>query len=176
LAVSTKVQLTIFALESLAADLGTATMPHRIEFPLPAFNGGSNEYESGTTDNKFDLVWSDKRTLVATSEDLDLRGVLTSELRGAVQNFVEVCGIFIINEATAPASVLIVGNGTNAAFAGLFNAAADRIKVPASGMFVWFAPLDGGGLSTTATTADILKIDAGAATIAYRVGIIGRSV
>jgi len=157
--------------ESTALDLGTAVMTHLFEFPGAL---GTGNYTTGTTDNKQDRVWSDSRSLVATSEQLDLRGVLQSALGGNL-DFIEVRGILIKNKATAAASVLLVGGGANPAFAGLFAATGDIIKVPASGCLLWFAPLDGGGLATTGGTADMLTIDSGAATIAYDIVVWGVS-
>lgn len=175
MAVATRFQLALLALESLSNDLGVASMPHRLQYPPASLNSGSPEYATGTTDNKFDTVWSDSRTLVATTDALDLRGGLTAAIGGAALAFVEVTGIVIVNKATVAASILKVGAGSNPAFSGLFGATGDIIVVPASGMFAWFAPLDGGGLATTAGTADILTIDSVAATISYDIVIIGRS-
>lgn len=169
---TTTIAFALQVMEASANDLGTATMPHKIAFPDTLHSG---DYESGTIDNKFDIVWSDTRTLVATSEQLDVRGVLTAALGGAALNFIEVCGIFIVNTATAATSVLLVGAGGNPAFAGLFGATGDIIKVPASGLLAWFAPLDGGGLATTGGTADMITVDSGAATITYKIVILGRS-
>lgn len=159
--------------EQAANDLGTGNQQHLFEFPGSLNPGGT--YVSGTTDNKADIVWSDTRTVTAAAESLDLRGVLTAAIGGTALAFVEVVGIFIKNKATAAASTLSVGAGSNPAFAGLFGATGDIIKVPASGCLLWFAPLDGGGLATTAGTADILYIDPGAATITYDIVILGRS-
>ncbi|MDP3768845.1 MAG: hypothetical protein Q8S13_12585, partial [Dehalococcoidia bacterium] len=62
-------------LESSAEDLGTAVKPHTFRFPGSL--NPSGDYDTGTTDNKFDIIWSDSRALAATTEDLDVRGVLT---------------------------------------------------------------------------------------------------
>ena len=153
-------------------DLGSASQVHRIEYPGSLRSG---EYGTGTGDNQQDLVWSDRRTLTATAEQLDLRGVLTAAIGGAALGVVEARGIFIINRATAAASVLLIGGGANPAFAGLFGATGDIVKVPAGGCFLWHAPLDGGGLATTAGTADMLTIDASASTITYDIVIWGVS-
>lgn len=155
--------------ESSALDLGTAVATHLLEFPGAL---GSGNYVTGTTDNKQNRVFSDTRTLAATSETLDLYGGI-NDIFGVAINFVEVRGIYIKNRATAAASVLTVGNGTNPAYVGLFNAAPDRLKVPASSPFIWMAPLDGGGLVVTNTTAQDFKIDSGAATITYDICIWG---
>jgi hypothetical protein len=170
MAVDLTIGLKILIAESTVLDLATGVVTHIAEFP-GSLNPTGN-YTTGTADNKQNRVFSDTRTLTATSETLDLYGGLTDAL-GVVINFVEIRGFYIRNRATAVASVLIVGNGAAPALAGLFNAAADRIKVGASGCLLWFAPLDGGGLTVTNTTAQDFKIDSGAATITYDLVVWG---
>jgi hypothetical protein len=172
MAVTGNIDLVLRFLESTSNDLGVASQAHTLTYPGSIRSG---DYTSGTADNQQDLVWSDRRSLAATSEQLDLRGVLTAAIGGAAMSFVEVRGIAIVNRATAAASVLLVGGGANPAFSGLFGATGDIIKVPASGCLVWFAPLDGGGLATTAGTADMLTVDSGAATISYDIMVWGVS-
>ena len=172
MAVSADINVALTLMETAANDLGTASQPHRIDYPGTLKNG---KYASGTASNQQDLVWSDQRTLVATSEQLDLVGVLTAAIGGAALTFVEVRGIAIVNRSTAAAEKLLVGGGANPAFAGLFAATGDIIKVPASGIFLWTAPLDGGGLVPVATTGDMLTVDAGADTITYDIAIWGAS-
>lgn len=175
MAVATRFNFALQMLESALKDLGTSVMPHRLVYPPASLNGGNGEYATGTTDWKFDLAWSDSRSLVATTDALDLRGGLTAELGGAALNFIEVNGIWIVNRSTTLASILKVGAGSNPAFSGLFGATGDIIIVPPSGVFTWFSPLDGAGLQTTGGTADILTIDSVAATIPYDIALLGRS-
>lgn len=176
MAVSTRVQILLRAFESQVRDLGTASMPHLMEYPTPAVNSGLSDFASGTGDYQFDRVWSDERTLTSTSETLDLSGSLTSQLDGSTVSFVEVGGILIYNSAATAAAVLTVGGAaSNQAYAGLFGASADKIKVGALGMLMWIAPMDGGGLTVTNSTADQLKIDSGSSTITYKIVILGRS-
>ena len=172
MAVSAGINVALTLFESIAGDLGLGSKTHRVDYPGTLNNG---KYASGTGNNQQDLVWSDQRTLVATSEQLDLAGVLTAAIGGAALTFVEVRGICVVNRSTTAASRLIVGAGANPAFDGLFNATGDGVKVPASGIFFWHAPLDGGGLTVTATTGDMLTIDSGAATVTYDIVIWGVS-
>jgi len=171
MAVDTTVSLRLMVSETAAEDLGTAQKSHLFEFPGTLSTGN---YLTGTSDNKFDLVWSDTRSLAAAAESLDLYGVLTTKVTGTI-SMVELCGIFIRNESTTATSRLSVGAGANPSFTGLFGATGDIVIVPASGLFVFFAPLDGGGITVTNTTADILYIDSGAATITYSILLLGRS-
>lgn len=164
--VTSRGKLELQFLESTTLDLGTA------KFLLPVLR--EFDLASGTGDNTFDMLWSDTRTLTATSETLDLSGSLTSAL-GVSITFVEVGFIYIYNKATAAASVLLVGNGAAPAYAGFLSGGTVKLTVGASGFQMWYAPLDGGGLTVTNTTAQDLKIDAGAATITYDIILVGRS-
>ena len=171
MAVNVNFSIRLMASETAAEDLGTAQKSHLWEYPGTLSTGN---YLTGTSDNKFDLVWSDTRTVTAAADSLDLYGVLTTKVTGTI-SMVELCGIFIRNESTTATSRLSVGAGANPAFTGLFGATGDIVICPASGPFVFFAPLDGGGITITDTTADILYIDSGAATITYSILLLGRS-
>lgn len=169
--VNLDLDVVLKAVQASALDHGLANIAHSLRFPGDL---RADDYSTGTTDNKQDLIWSDRRTVTAAPDSLDVRGGLPDALGGTLA-FVEIRGILIINRATAAASVLSVGGGSNPAFAGLFGATGDIVKVPASGCLLWTAPLDGGGLATTAGTADILTVDPGAATITYDICIWGVS-
>lgn len=168
MAVSIERSFRLVATESTANDLGTAIQPHQALPPNVIF-------ESGTTDSKFDLVFSDTRTLTATSETLDFAGSLTAVIGGGTITMVEIGVIYIRNKATAAASILTLGNATNPAFTNLLGGSTQTVKIPAGGIFYWEAPLDGGGLTVAAGTADGLKLDSGAATITYDILVAGRS-
>jgi hypothetical protein len=167
MAVNLTLSLGIRGRETLALDLGTALMEHTIDRVV--------ETATGTVDNQQDRIWSDTRTLVATSESLDFNNNLQGALAGTLLTFVEIRGIYIRNKAAAAAQVLTVGNAASPAFTGLFGAAAHTITVPAGGVFLWTAPLDGGGLTVTGTTNDLLKIDSGANTVTYDIVVWGVS-
>lgn len=173
MAVNLSLVVKLLGMESASNDLGVSTMPHKLDYPGTLYADG--DYVSGTTDNKQDLIWSDRRTLVATSEQLDLAGVLTAALGGSAITMVEVRGIAIVNRATSATSRLKLGAGANPSFAGLFVATGDIILIPASGLFLWHAPLDGGGLTVTASTGDMLTLDSAAATITYDIVVWGVS-
>jgi len=171
MAVNLTISVDVLGRQTTALDLGTSTTAHRGTYPGTLH---STDYATGTGDNQQDLIWSDTRTAAASADTIDLAGSLAGAHGGTV-TFVEVRGIYIKNKATAAASTLLVGAGSNPAFSGLFGATGDIIKVPASGCFLWHAPLDGGGLAVTAGTGDILTIDPGAATVTYDVIIWGAS-
>lgn len=174
MAVQLQASVVLTAYETSANDLGNAQQAHRFEFPGSLSSTGG-VYATGTASNQQDRVWSDTRSAAAAADTIDLAGSLTAAIGGATITFVEVRGIAIRNKATTAAHILSVGAGSNPAFSGLFGATGDVIKVPASGMFFWHAPLDGGGLAVTAGTGDILTIDPGANTVSYDILIWGAS-
>ena len=101
MAVSVERNFRLQVTESIAGDLGTGIQHHVIS-PAAA------TYATGTGDSQFDLVWSDTRTLVATTETLDLAGSLTAAIGGATITMVEIGIICIRNKATAASSQLRV--------------------------------------------------------------------
>lgn len=156
-------QLRVF--ETGSGDLATPRADHFLEF--------AKDLASGTTSGSCDRVFSDTRTLTATSESLDLSGSLTS-LIGAALSYVTVHLIAIQN--THAMAALTIGNAASPAYANLFGAATHTLVVPPGGFFLWVAPLaSASGLTVTNSSADLLKIDAGAATITYKILILGRS-
>jgi hypothetical protein len=128
---------------------------------------------TGTGASQSDLVWSDTRSLVATSESIDLAGTLTSQLTGATVTFAEVTAIIIRNNATTTAYKLLVGGAAANQFINWVAAANDIVHIGPGGIFVLTSPVD--GFAVTAGTGDILKIDSGAVTISYSIVVIGRS-
>lgn len=129
---------------------------------------------SGTSNSQSDVVWSDTRTLAATSEDLDLAGSLPAPLdpSGTV-TFAEVTLIAIRNKSTTSTEILSVGGAAANQFINWVGDATDIVKIGANGVLLWTAPVD--GAAVTAGTGDKLKIDSGADTITYDILIVGRS-
>lgn len=140
---------------------------------LPIVKSLAMAFSSGTGSNAIDVWFSDDRSLAAASEGLDLSGSLTNAF-GATVSQVEVRFLLIYNSSTT--DVLSIGGAAaNQAYAGLFAASNDIIKVGPGGIFLWYSPVDGSGLTIAAGTADQLKIDAGSATITYSIYIGGVS-
>lgn len=165
MAVTSSISVSCKCMETGTGDLGTPQCYHVWNWALGL--------TSGTTANKADLVWSDTRTLTATSENLDVVGGLTG-LLGTVLSFVEIVAVFVKNNSAT--GTLTIGNGTNPAYAGLFGAGTHTIAVNAGGMWGWVSPADGPGcLVPVGSTGDIIKVDSGAATISYSILVLGRS-
>lgn len=148
-----------------------ATPEHRVT------NQYQKQFTTGTGADQFDLIFSDTRTLSAsTSEDLDLAGVLTGVF-GAVLTMVEVVMIKI-SAAAANTNNVLVGAAT-APVAMLAGAGAATASVPVKpgGCFCLCAPNAAGMFTVGAGTTDDLKIEnSGAGTsVTYTVEIWGRS-
>lgn len=164
----TVVDIMINSLEQASdTDLGVAQKRH-VTYP----DARRHVWENGVGSNQADRVWSDRITLAAAAQTLDLAGALTSKLDGTTVTFVEVVAIYIFNRATASGYTLTVGNAT-APVTTIVGASAHTIKVGAGGELLLTSPIDGFGV--TATTADGLKLDPGANTFDVDVIIIGRS-
>lgn len=125
---------------------------------------------NGTSTNQADMVWHDRRTLVATSENIDLAGSLTSVF-GATLTFATCKALLINNRTTTAGATLTVGGAAANAFSAIFADATDKLIIQPGGCALFFAPRT--GYTVTAATGDILKIDAGAATVEYDIYILG---
>lgn len=126
----------------------------------------------GTEAMQADLLWADRRTLVAASETLDLAGVL-ADAYADVLTFVDIKGFIIYNRERAPGKNLLVGGAAANAFDDWVGHASDIVKVGPGGILPILNPRD--GYTVTAGTNDQLKIDAGARTITYDIMIFGTS-
>jgi hypothetical protein len=124
---------------------------------------------NGTGSGQANAMFSDLRTLTsAASDNLDLAGVLTDAF-GAVLTFTKIKAIIIESDAANTVDIT-VGNGTNP-FIGPFGAGAHTLALQPGGLIVLVAPQT--GWTVTGATGDILKILAGAATVNYRIHLIG---
>lgn len=149
-----------------ALDLVTASVPLSYKQKLT--------WTSGTAASTADLMFSDTRTINASSnEDLDLAGSLTGPL-GTTLTFVEL-RLLMISAATGNTNNVRV---TRPASNGvpLFLAASDGIDVPPGGTFLWLCPADG-KVTVTAATGDLINVanSSSGTSVTYDVVIIGTS-
>lgn len=154
----------IRALYKSSNDLGTPQQEIPLEDPT--------ELTSGTGEYQADLLFSDTRTINASSsEDLDLAGVLTDAF-GAVLTMVEVVAVYI-KAAAGNTNNVVVGNAT--APVGLGFSSAATWTIPPGGVFLVTAPE--GGWAVGAGSTDDLKIaNSGSGTsVEYDIIIVGRS-
>lgn len=148
-----------------ALDLGTASFPlsyrHRTTLT------------SGTGSGSADMVWSDTRTINASSnEDLDLAAALTGPL-GTTLTFAKIKGLLIAAASGNTNNVRVTRPASNGV--PLFLAASDGIDVLPGGCLLWFAP--GAGVTVTASTGDLINVanSSSGTSVTYDVVIIGTS-
>lgn len=139
----------------------------------PATLGITNVFENGTGANQANELFTDTRTLTASSsENLDLAGVLLDAF-GATLTFTKIKAI-IITAAAANTNDVVVGGHPTAAVSTIFGDVTDTILVKPGGTFAIVAP-DANGYGITATTADMLTVanSAGGTSVTYTIAIVG---
>ena len=162
MAVELDILLRISAMESIAGDLQTGTAQHLIDIAA--------KYTTGTTDLKFDQVWSDSGT-ANTTATIDVLGSKTAAVGGASLSLVEFNGLFIRHNGSA--NTLTVGAGSNPMFAGIFGSTGDEVVINPGGWFWWHAPNQ--GAVPVAGTGDIITLTSSSGSIAYDFLMYGRS-
>lgn len=169
MALSTTVRVNVAAKQTATLDLGAseANIAKQLAISLA----------SGTAAGQADRIFSDTRTLTASSsEDLDLAGVLTDAFGTAI-TFAKVKGIFI-KAADGNTNNVIVGGAASAQFATWAGAATHTVTVRPGGLLLLACGEgDLNAYAVTATTADLLKVaNSGAGTsVSYDVIIWGTS-
>lgn len=161
MAVSGSIKATMNFAQTATGGLATASSSLNESISL--------SFADGTAANQANVLWSDSRTLTATSEDLDLAGVLAS-VYGVTVALARVKGLYIKN--THATASLTIGGASSNAWATLFGDATDKLVIPPGGFVLLAAPL-ATGYTVTAGTGDKLKIDSGASTIIYRIALLG---
>lgn len=162
---SLRISGAIQGIQSVAKDLGTVSFPFALTSALSLANG--------TAANQADMVWTDTRTLAAsTGEDLDLAGVLTDAV-GATMTFATIKAVMITAASGNTNNVVVSRPAANGVV--LFEAASDAIAVKPGGVFIWACP--GTGVAVTAATGDLLHVENSAAgtSVDYSIIIIGTS-
>lgn len=168
MSVATQIIVNDTSTETGTLDTGTATARHA---PTTTIN-----LTDGTAANQADKVWSDTRTLAAsTSEDLDLSGVLTGPFGNTV-SFAKVKSIYV-SAASGNTNNVVVGGASATQFVGPFGAATHTIAVPPGGVFLIAGPALAGIGAVSNGATDLLKIaNSGAGTsVTYTIKITGTS-
>ncbi|MFF1416568.1 hypothetical protein [Streptomyces sp. NPDC058280] len=153
---------------SAALDLGTARAPVNVRRAV--------SLASGTAAGKADKVFSDRRTIAASSsEDLDLVGVLLDAFGTAI-TFARIKGL-IVSAAATNSNNVVVGAASGSPWAALLGATHTLTLRPGASFAVMAGAADAIGYAVTATTADLLKVaNSGAGTsVSYDIVIIGAS-
>lgn len=128
-------------------DIGTARLNVNYRVAKTITNGTGAEQDN--------MIWTDTRTISASSsDDLDLYGGLTNAF-GDTINFACIKGLFIFADSENTNNLLI-GGDTNANANWVVNA-NDIVVVKPGGMFCLYDP-SAGGYGITNTSADVLQI------------------
>jgi hypothetical protein len=150
MAFSARITLTIEGRTTGAPDVGAALATVNETFDFP--------FGDGTGEDQAKQVYVDDFTITGgTAQTYDLAGSLTNALGGAVV-FTAIKAMVIVNTSTTE----LTYSGGVGTFAGFLGNVADTILIPAGG-FVAFGDPTAAGQAVTASSADIVSIDAAAA-------------
>lgn len=132
---------------------------------------------SGTGAGSADLMFSDTRTIAASSnDDLDLAGGLTDNL-GTTLTFVKVKALIVVAAAANTNNVLVGGDATNTFLTWVESEPDAVVLRPGAGLALFAGSADATGYAVTASTGDLLRIrNSGAGTsVTYDIVIVGTS-
>ncbi|MES2211416.1 MAG: hypothetical protein V4515_14730 [Chloroflexota bacterium] len=132
---------------------------------------------SGTGAGQADLVFSDTRTVGASSnDDLDLAGGLTDALGNAL-TFARIKGFIITASAANANNVYVGGDATNTFLTWVVSEPDQVILRPGATLALFAGAADATGYVVTAATGDLLRITnaAGGSSVSYSIVIIGAS-
>lgn len=134
----------------------------------------STDLASGTAANQADRVFSDQRTLTAsTTEDLDISGTSLLDAFGVAFSPVKVKLLIVCAASTNTNNVVILGDAASVLFLGT---AATTAAIKPGGCITFFDP-SLAAYTVTATTGDIIQVANGGAgsSVVYDIVIIGVS-
>lgn len=166
MALDTRLKLTLDANFTSPLDLQSRSAPLAMAL--------SKALTNGVGANQADMVWSDQRTITASSTDsLDLAGSLTGAF-GTTLTFARIKVVVIAASASNTNNVNLTRPASNGV--PLFLAAGDGIPVRPDGMVCWVAR-DATGVAVTAGTGDLIDIvnSAGGTSVTYDIAIVGCS-
>lgn len=149
-----------------ALDLVSATAPLSYK--------KSTDLASGVAANQADRIFSDTRTITASStEDLDVSGGALTDAFGATFTIAKLKMLIVCASASNTNNVVILGD-TNSV--PILNTAATTHAIKPGGCATFFDP-SLGGFTVTATTGDIIQVaNSGAGTsVVYDIVIVGTS-
>jgi hypothetical protein len=147
-------------------DLGAPKMAVNVEKLLSL-------YEGTDATNKANILFSDTRTLAASSnENIDFSGALTDAF-GASIVAAEVVALLVTADAANVNNVQVTRPASNG-FIGPFLAAGDGVAIKPG---EWMSFVSQSGWAVTAATGDLLNIaNSGAGTsVTYSIIIVGRT-
>lgn len=128
-------------------------------------------WTDGSGASQANKQWSKTATLTATSATFDLSG-LTGTF-GTV-TFTKIKALVLINTSTTDGAMLTVGNAASNVWAAPFGGSTQTVKVgPGSCLILSAMTAQSTGAWTVDSSNKNLKIDAGSATITYKLILIG---
>lgn len=130
-------------------------------------------WDSGTGTDQTDLVWSDRRTLASSANDvLDIRGGVTDTFGSSV-SMAKVCALLMYNRDQTDGEDFRIGADATNGWAGAWLDASDRNRVPAGGLFLWVDP---NGQAAAAGSSDELYVENnGSTSNDYDIFVSGKS-
>ena len=167
MALNTKIQLMLEAIQTNPLDLGTPT--DKLNYVKTI------ELADGVGLAQADQIFHDQRTLgVSAAEDLDLAGGLTDAF-GNLLTFSAIKGM-IFQAAIGNTNNVVIGGKLTNAFINWVSDATDELILKPGGFFALIDPT-AGGYAVTAGTGDILEVtnSGGGTSVTYDVIIIGIS-
>ncbi|GIM88754.1 hypothetical protein [Paractinoplanes toevensis] len=166
---TSRLTLAVTASQTAALDLGTAVANVAKSYTADLANG--------TAAGQADKIFHDTRTLAASAnEDLDLAGVLTDALGGAL-TFVRIKAL-IIAAAAGNTNNVIVGGAASNGFITWVGAATHTIAVrPGAVLSLVAGAADATGYVVTAATGDLLRVanSSSGSTVTYDIIVVGCS-
>jgi len=163
---SSNIQLRVKADLTETAGLAPASAPLVLQRSLTLTNG--------TGANQADTVWSDQRTLTASStEDLDLAGGGLKDAFGVAFEPVKVRLLVVTAAGANTNDVVLLGDANSVPF---LSTAATTVAIPPGGFIVLATP-NLAGVAVTADTGDIVQVANGGAgtSVTYDIIILGTS-
>lgn len=132
---------------------------------------------SGTAAGQADRIFHDTRTLAPSgSEDIDLAGVLTDALGGAL-TFVRIKGL-VVAAAAGNTNNVIVGGASSNGFVTWVGGATHTVTVrPGATLALFAGAADAVGYTVTAATGDLLHVanSSSGTAVTYDVIVLGCS-
>lgn len=166
MALTAELRAKITARQTGSNDLGTPVFSPTVEALI--------QLASGVGANQADIIWTDERTITASSsEDLDLAGVLADAF-GATVAAAELVAILVIANAANTNNVVI---GDASSPIPLFGGTNPTFAIKPGGFFFVAAPNAAGLLTVGAGSTDDLKVaNSGSGTsVTYQICVIGRT-
>lgn len=168
MAVTAQLSASLIGTQTSALDLGTPKAQQTLSW-LQAFASGTAAFQA-------DLLWTDTRTLTASStENLDLAGGLIDPF-GVIIAFARVRAMVIAADP-GNANTVVVGGAASNAWATWLGGTTPTVTVRPGGLLVVAAP-DATGFTVAGATGDILKVanGGGGTSVIYSIALLGASV